>query len=158
MERFLRKKLVGGKFKGVSSVRSKMMGAVKGQGNKTTELKFCQALKRVKLSGWKTHEKLVGSPDISFPYYKIAIFLDGCFWHGCPKCGHIPRTNSAYWKAKIERNKERDIQKAEALKEQGYLVLRFWEHDLAENLEECLAIVHDAIESRLILLVEEDIY
>lgn len=149
MEKFLRQKLVGGKFQKVSAVRSRAMQAVKGKGNKTTELKFCFALEQSGVSDWKLHEKLIGNPDVYFPSYKIAVFLDGCFWHGCPKCGHIPKTNNTYWKAKIERNKERDSSKTNALKEQGYLVVRFWEHEILENVDECVERVKDVIEDRL---------
>ncbi len=156
MERALREILGANNFTEVTPIVSKMMKAIKGKGNKTTELKFCVALENEGLFGWRIQEKLIGNPDIYFPSYKIAIFLDGCFWHGCPRCGHIPKTNSLYWQAKIENNKIRDSKKTLALKEQGYFVIRFWEHALHENLENCIKIVKDVIEDRLSNLIYQD--
>lgn len=150
VERILREKLANGKFDRVSPVRSEMMGAIKGKGNKSTELKFCMALSDAGISDWKTHEKLIGNPDIIFPLYKVAIFLDGCFWHGCPICGHIPKTNYLYWKTKIERNIERDGQNTAALIELGYMVVRFWEHELLKKIDRCIEHVKESLENNLI--------
>lgn len=138
MERLLREQLTDGKFNSVTPARSKMMKAVRGKNNKSTELIFRQALLQAKIFGWKIHENIAGNPDIYFPAYKIAIFLDGCFWHGCLECGHIPKTNNAYWKTKICRTIERDHQKSEVLKDQGYLVIRFWEHELSQDIQNVL--------------------
>lgn len=66
--------------------------------------------------------------DIAFPREKIAIFLDGCFWHGCPEHGTWPKSNAAFWRQKIERNIARDAETNNALQQAGWLVLRFWEH------------------------------
>lgn len=68
--------------------------------------------------------------DIAFPKQKVAVFVDGCFWHGCPIHSHEIRSNVEYWMTKIKKNKERDLKKTEALESQGWIVLRFWEHDL----------------------------
>jgi DNA mismatch endonuclease (patch repair protein) len=149
MEKFLRSKLPGGKFHDVSAARSGAMRAVKGKGNKTTEMRFCAALLQAGMTGFSTNANLIGNPDIVFPYYKIAVFLDGCFWHGCPRCGHIPKTNQAYWQTKIARNKQRDHLVQGELREQGHLVIRFWEHELIDNIYQCLATLQDAIEERL---------
>lgn len=150
MERILREKLNSGKFDEVSPIRSKMMRSIKGKGNKSTELRFCLGLTEAGISGWQTHEKLIGNPDVIFPAYKIAIFLDGCFWHGCPVCGHIPKTNHPYWKTKIERNIERDKIKTAALNELGYSVVRFWEHELLRDLNACIEVVIENLEKTLI--------
>lgn len=131
------------------------MSAVKGRGNKTTELTLCDALAKAGISGFNLQEKLIGNPDLYFPLYKLAIFLDGCFWHGCPTCGHIPKTNNEYWKTKIRRNKERDVEKSQQLKGQGYIVLRFWEHELLENVDECVNIIKNVIEDSLYNLVNQ---
>lgn len=152
MEKLLRDKLENGKFDKVTPARSKIMSAVKGKGNRSTELKFCLALTDAGLLGWKLHEKLIGNPDIVFPAYKVAVFLDGCFWHGCLMCGHIPKTNHSYWKAKIERNIERDQNITAALKDLGYLVIRFWEHELNQDLAACIAAIKDSLETNLIKL------
>jgi DNA mismatch endonuclease (patch repair protein) len=67
--------------------------------------------------------------DVVFPSERVAVFVDGCFWHGCPEHGHLPGRNSAYWRAKIERNVERDGRNGRALAEAGWLVVRAWEHE-----------------------------
>jgi len=67
--------------------------------------------------------------DIAFTRAKVAVFIDGCFWHGCPDHGTTPRTNSEFWSAKIARNRERDAETDLRLHQEGWLVLRFWEHD-----------------------------
>lgn len=152
MHKFLKEKLKDGCFKQVPLAHSKMMSAVKGKSNKSTELKFCSALQRSVIHGWRLHEKLIGNPDIYFPDYEIAVFLDGCFWHGCPKCGHIPKTNFSYWEAKILKNKERDNEKTFLLKKEGYQVIRFWEHELKEDIERCVDTIKDAIEDRLLII------
>lgn len=80
--------------------------------------------------------------DIVFTRAKVAVFIDGCFWHGCPDHGVMPRTNSAFWAAKIARNRERDADTTARLVEQGWVVLRFWEHeDLPSIVERCIAAV-----------------
>ena len=139
MEKILRKYLPSGKFDNVSKKRSKAMGAVKSSGNKTTEVRFRLALVRNKIKGWKVRPKGVkGNPDFIFLKKKIIIFVDGCFWHGCPKCGHVPKTNNSYWGAKLDRNKVRDKKNNRILKKEGYKVLRFWEHDIKKNLPKCV--------------------
>ncbi len=90
------------------------------------------ALTRAGIKGWKLHPVgLLGSPDIYFPKERLAIFVDGCFWHGCARCGHIPKTRSAFWAAKIGRNKTRDCLNTRKLRQTGIDVIRIWEHALA---------------------------
>ena len=109
------------------------MSSIKGQNNKSTELKVRMALIRTKVKGWQLNKKdLPGKPDVYFENEKIAIFIDGCFWHGCPKCGHVPKTRSEFWEAKINRNKERDKEKNKELKKIGIKIIRFWEHQLSD--------------------------
>jgi len=67
--------------------------------------------------------------DVVFPREKVAVFVDGCFWHCCPTHGNIPRDEGGYWAAKLERNVERDQRNNKALKSADWLVLRFWEHE-----------------------------
>ncbi len=131
MDKRLQAKLEQGKFQNVPLLRSKAMSAVRGKGNKSTEVKFRMALVRAGLRGWKLHErKLPGNPDFYFPDSKLAVFIDGCFWHGCPKHGHVPGTNPEYWKMKIRINRQRDRQKKKELAELGISTLRLWEHAL----------------------------
>lgn len=129
MERKLRKTLKGGKFKNVPAVRSKIMSAIRGKNNQTTELCFRMALVRAGIKGWETNaEDLAGKPDFFFRKKRIAVFIDGCFWHGCPKCGHYPKTRSKFWKTKILRNKERDKKNRQQLRRKGIRVVNVWEH------------------------------
>lgn len=79
--------------------------------------------------------RLAGTPDIVFPGARLAVFIDGCFWHGCRKHSHMPKSNVAYWKKKFRGNKERDVRVNRKLKRQGWRVLRVWEHDIASELE-----------------------
>jgi DNA mismatch endonuclease (patch repair protein) len=156
VERLLKEKLNNGRFDKVCPVRSKMMGAIKGKNNKSTEQKFCAGLLSAGILGWKAQGKLIGNPDIIFPVYKVAIFLDGCFWHGCPTCGHVPRTNYLYWKTKIKRNIERDDIKTAALNDVGYLVIRFWEHEIINSIDACIEIVKENLENNLFKIADCD--
>lgn len=139
MEKILKKKLPGGKFSNVPAARSKTMSAIRGRGNLSTEVAFRMALVRAAVGGWVLHPRdVAGKPDVFFPERFLAIFLDGCFWHGCPRCGHIPKTNRGFWKAKIERTKARDLRTRNKLRRDGISVLRFWEHDIRSNQSKCL--------------------
>ena len=92
-------------------------------------------LVRNHLRGWSTnYREIVGKPDFFFKQENVAIFIDGCFWHGCPQCGHIPKTRSDFWKAKITRNKERDMKVTSENEQKGVKVLRFWEHELKNKI------------------------
>ncbi len=78
---------------------------------------------------YKVVEGLRRNADIAFLNEKIAVFVDGCFWHGCPKHGTWPKANAEFWRAKIERNKERDIDTNNKLRAAGWKVVRVWEHE-----------------------------
>lgn len=82
---------------------------------------------RYRVSGGKA---LPGTPDIVLPRLRLAIFVDGCFWHGCPKHGTVPKTNTEFWTSKIERNRDRDRAVRKSLNGLGWKVLRVWEHEL----------------------------
>jgi DNA mismatch endonuclease (patch repair protein) len=73
-------------------------------------------------------------PDIVFPRARVAIFVDGCFWHGCPTHGTRPRVNSTYWSAKLARNRARDERVGAALNAAGWRVVRAWEHEEARDV------------------------
>ena len=139
METWLKKHLPNGKFD-VTPERSRAMAAVRGRGNKTTELRLRMALVKSGIHGWVCNEaSLPGKPDFYFAEQKLAIFVDGCFWHGCPRCGHVPKTNNSFWAAKLDRNRRRHQKVARALRTNGIHVIRFWEHQLRENLDRCVA-------------------
>lgn len=123
----------------VSPARSENMRAIRSVGNRTTELRLKAILVQRAISGWKVHdEDILGIPDFFFPKERVAVFVDGCFWHGCPKCGHIPKTNRAYWRAKIARNRARDSRLARQLRRQRFSVVRVWECDLRTRPSTCL--------------------
>jgi DNA mismatch endonuclease (patch repair protein) len=68
--------------------------------------------------------------DIAFPAKKVAVFVDGCFWHGCPEHSHKPKSNEGYWHLKLDKNIKRDLANTKKLESKGWRVLRFWEHEL----------------------------
>ena len=113
--------------------RSWVMSRVASYDNKSTERKFADILRRHRLSGWRRHYPLEGSPDFVFPKSDIAIFVDGCFWHGCPIHGRIPQSNREFWEKKLSRNVRRDKRVSRKLRRDGWHVFRFWEHELKGN-------------------------
>jgi DNA mismatch endonuclease (patch repair protein) len=110
--------------------RSEIMAAVRSKGNKATEMILVKILRRHGVKGWRRHLPLLGCPDFVFRKERLAIFVDGCFWHGCPKHLRHPRANRGYWRHKIERNRKRDLFVAQSLRRTGWRVLRVWEHEL----------------------------
>ena len=139
MEKKLRKKLPGGRFQDVPASHSRRMRAIKGRGNKTTEARLRAFLVQSGIRGWKVHPQgFAGSPDFYFPDYQLIVFVDGCFWHGCPHCGHIPSVNRPFWKVKIERNQQRDRNNDSKLWEAGLRILRVGEHELQSDPSPCL--------------------
>ena len=116
---------------------SKYMRSNKGKNTKP-ELVFRKALWKAGIRGYRLHwKKASGKPDIAFPGKKIAIFLNGCFWHRCPKCElSLPKNNADFWKAKFDRNIERDQEKKRALEQENWTVLVIWECEIKKNLDE----------------------
>ncbi len=139
MERVLREKLQDGQFQGGSAGNSRRMRAIRDHRNKSTEGRFRAILVRAAMRGWRLHPAgLPGKPDFLFPDDRLVIFIDGCYWHGCPRCGHVPSQNRPYWSAKIARNKARDRRNFRLLRGAGYRVLRLWEHELRQDPARCL--------------------
>ncbi|PIV19923.1 MAG: very short patch repair endonuclease [Deltaproteobacteria bacterium CG_4_8_14_3_um_filter_45_9] len=110
--------------------RSKIMASVKSKNNKSTELRFLSILKEKDITGWRRNYPATGRPDFVFPRLKIAVFIDGRFWHSCPKHCRLPASNKDYWNTKIERNRIRDKKTSKALKDKGWTVIRIWEHEI----------------------------
>jgi DNA mismatch endonuclease (patch repair protein) len=114
--------------------RSRVMARVRSSGNASTELKVAAALKEARINKWVSHSRDIdGRPDFALPRSKIAIFVDGCFWHGCPSCYRQPKSSRAYWKQKVKRNAARDARVARRLRRKGWSVFRIWEHSLRDK-------------------------
>lgn len=111
--------------------RSEIMAKIKGTGNTATELRLAKLLRRHRIIGWRRKWPLFGRPDFVFPKEKIAVFVDGEFWHGHPVRAKIPKENRKFWKKKIERNKVRDRLVNITLKKLGWIVFRIWQQDIA---------------------------
>ena len=112
------------------------MRAVKGKGT-GLERRLWAMLAGMRIGGWRRNkDSITGKPDVVFHAEGIAVFVDGCFWHGCPKCNRkLPETNQGYWISKIERNVERDKKNVAVLSESGWLVIRIWEHELRNDAD-----------------------
>ena len=114
--------------------RKKTMRAVKGKGTKL-ELRLFAMLAGMRVNGWRKNANYVeGKPDVVFLDKKVAIFIDGCFWHGCPICNRkLPETNRDYWTGKIDRNVELANIYNHKLADSGWTIIRIWEHELNDK-------------------------
>jgi DNA mismatch endonuclease (patch repair protein) len=112
--------------------RSEIMSRVKGRDNKATELRLIHIFRKFRIRGWRRRVAIFGNPDFVFPTARIAVFVDGCFWHGCPVHGSVPASNHMFWARKLDRNKKRDRVVRRGLKASGWRVLRIWQHELRE--------------------------
>jgi DNA mismatch endonuclease (patch repair protein) len=120
--------------------RSRNMAAVRSRGNATTEMALVRIFRKEKITGWRRHKKIFGiRPDFVFHNKKIAVFVHGCFWHGCKKHRTIPKTNKVFWKKKISANKRRDSKSCTILRTKGWAVVRVWEHEIRNNPNELTA-------------------
>lgn len=113
--------------------RRRCMSRVKGK-NTAPEVKLRKALWKKGLR-YRVGYKLPGKPDMAFVSAHVVVFVDGCFWHGCPVHGSIPETNRDFWEKKINKNIKRDRDVTEELECAGWKVVRVWTHELKENFE-----------------------
>ena len=111
------------------------MASVHSKGNRTTELRLIAVFRKVGITGWRRNYPLFGRPDFVFPGFRVAIFVDGCFWHGCPLHATNPRNNTGYWRKKLAANKVRDRLVTLRLRADRWRVLRIWEHELTRENE-----------------------
>ena len=115
---------------------SKVMRANKGK-DTSPELLLRKALRDAGFGGYRLHWKVSGHPDICYPGKKLAIFVNGCFWHRCPHCDlPVPKTNTEFWEEKFKRNKERDGRKECDLKAEGWNVMVIWECEIKKYLND----------------------
>lgn len=135
------------------------MSRIRSRGNQATEIALVKLLRRNKITGWRRHfeirevegekRKFKVRPDFVFHKSRTAIFVDGCFWHGCPKHGTQPAGNRAFWKRKFARNLARDRLVNRVLRRANWQVLRIWEHELSRNNEKrLLRRIHKALHGR----------
>lgn len=133
-----------------SEITSRVMSANKGKNTKP-EIVLRKALWATGLKGYRLHRKdLPGRPDIAFVKNKLAIFINGCYWHRCPKCKlSLPKTHTAFWKDKFKRNVKRDVAKRKLLKTNGWKVLTLWECDVKGSLSTQVNRVADYLGSKI---------
>jgi len=127
--------------------RSAVMARIRARGNESTELAFMRLLRRHSITGWRRHASIAlpkqitskgrskstkVRPDFVFPKAKVAIFLDGCFWHGCPVHGTSPTSNTTFWATKLAANRQRDRRVNRLLRIKRWSVIRVWEHQLVD--------------------------
>lgn len=113
--------------------RSQIMSQIKGFGNKTTEQRLISVFIENHITGWRRNYPVYGKPDFVFHKQRVAIFVDGCFWHGHDCRNTRPKTNEEFWLRKISKNMERDIKVTEHLEKLGWKVVRIWECELARK-------------------------
>lgn len=118
--------------------RSEIMCKVRSKNNKSTELKLIQVFKENNITGWKRNYPVKGHPDFVFLDKKIAVFVDGCFWHGHDCRNTRPSDNADYWTKKRERNMKHDKEVTELFERRGWTVIRIWECELKKNNREQL--------------------
>ncbi len=110
--------------------RSYTMSRIRAKGNASTELRVISIMRLYGIKGWSRHQNVIGKPDFLFRHEHLAVFVDGCFWHGCPKCFMPPQSNEDYWMKKIAGNRARDKHVTKELMDKGWKVIRLWEHSL----------------------------
>jgi len=120
------------KHDSVPLTKSQQMARIHSM-NTGPELALRRALWRTHLR-YRVHPSIPGRPDLAFIGLKIAVFVDGCFWHGCPRHYKVPATNPAFWSEKIARNQRRDREVEITLGKLGWTVLRYWEHEVKDDL------------------------
>lgn len=125
--------------------RSALMSRIRGKRNATTELKLVSLFRAAHLRGWRRNFPLPGKPDFVFPKSKLAVFVDGCFWHG-HGCGRNlkPKRNASLWKEKFAKNWQRDVCVTRDLRIAGWKVIRVWECTLAKQPNACLRRIQKA--------------
>lgn len=132
--------------------RSRNMSAIRSRGNRTTEVAVRYRLVKAGVRGWTLHsDNLPGRPDFVFAGSRLAVFVDGCYWHGCPKCYRPPESNTSYWSEKYKRNKARDRKISAKLRREGWKVLRIWEHEVKKTPQRAV----EKIQTHLAALPEQ---
>ncbi len=135
-----------GEFHLVDPNVSKSMRSNKRKDTKP-ELILRKALRENGMSGYRLQWKVPGRPDICYPGRKIAVFVNGCFWHRCPKCNlGLPKSNVDFWKTKFEKNVARDDRNYKALEEEGWRVVVIWECEIKKDLTSAIGRIRNCLE------------
>jgi len=114
------------------------MSQIKGKDTGLEKL-FRKSVVALNVKGYRINAKVTGKPDLYFSKSGIAVFVDGCFWHGCPRCYSRPETNKKFWADKIRKNMSRDKTVNAILRKDGIRVVRFWGHEIKKNSDRCAA-------------------
>jgi DNA mismatch endonuclease (patch repair protein) len=127
--------------------RSDLMSRVRSRGNKTTEGRMLFLLREARLTGWRRHAKLPGNPDFVWPKLLVALFVDGCFWHG-HDCGRnlTPKNNAEHWRRKFEATRRRDASTRRELRRRGWTVVSIWECQLKRFPDVCVRRVRTVLQ------------
>lgn len=121
------------------------MRNIKSVGSKSTEWRLRSSLVGAGISGFVMNDKtLPGKPDFVFFDQRLVVFVDGCFWHGCPQCYKRPKSNQLYWDKKYASNKKRDLKIDAELNDKGWNILRLWEHEL-KQIKNARVMVQDCL-------------
>jgi DNA mismatch endonuclease (patch repair protein) len=107
--------------------RSEVMSRIRSRGNRDTELRLARLIRAHGITGWRRNQRVFGKPDFLFRKERVAAFVDGCFWHGCPRHATRPKQNRKFWDEKLARNAARDREVSRVLRGLGWRVLRIWE-------------------------------
>jgi len=113
-------------------LRTRIMRSNKSHGNLSTELTLASLMRANRISGWRRRVLITGRPDFVFRQQRVALFIDGCYWHGC-KCRRLPKKNRPYWRQKFEANRRHDRRMTRELRSTGWHVIRLWEHELKNS-------------------------
>lgn len=122
-----------------SAKRSHVMSRIRSRGNADTEMRMVSLLRTYRLAGWRRGILLQGKPDFVWHRERVALFVDGCFWHGCPRHGRTPGTRVEYWRPKLARNARRDRSVTRTLRKNSWTVVRVWECGLQQSGERRVA-------------------
>lgn len=128
--------------------RSQVMSRIRGRGNQATEMALARLLRLDGITGWRRHQRLPGRPDFVFRRQRVAVFVDGCFWHACPRHSTMPVNNRRFWAKKLRANVDRDRLVNSWLRSDGWRVIRIWEHALVKEPTRCVRRIRNALARR----------
>jgi len=128
--------------------RSDVMSHIRSKGNKKTEIALAKLFRTHKIVGWRRQPEIFGRPDFVFCQHHLVVFVDGCFWHMCPRHFSMPKNNRSFWKRKLEANVSRDKAVTSELKQRGWEVIRLWEHQLRDGPDGSVQKIRNALRLR----------